>query len=143
MKGGRFAHFACSLALAEGLPAIWYHSPAGFGCVASRLRAWSSIAWSCGLRPAAALTMSAAVLAVTVAVGLGEAPAPLVGVGLSLGVSPGDVGASGVGLSAGSGAVSPKRLRIAWLPTYASPTGTPMHGGGGTTTPLWPPLLPV
>ncbi len=84
-----------------------------------------------------------------VAVGLGEAPAPSVGValsvgvGLSLGVSPGDVGASGVGLSEGSGAVSPKRLRIAWLPTYASPRGTPMHGGGGTTTPLWPPLLPV
>jgi len=99
--------------------------------------------------------MSAAVLAVMVAVGLGEAPAPPVGVallvgvglsaevGLSLGVSSGDVGASGVGLSEGSGVVSPKRLRIAWLPTYASPTGTPMHGGGGTTTPLWPPLLPL
>ena len=53
------------------------------------------------------------------------------------------VGAIGVGLSEGSGAVLPKRLRIAWLPTYASPTGTPIHGGGGTTTPLWPPLLPV
>src|SRR5690242_13813697 len=113
MKGGRFAHFACSRALAEGLPAIWYHSPLGFGCVASRLRAWSWIAWSCGPRPAAALMMSAAVLAVTVAVGLGEAPAPSVGValsagpGLSLGVSAGDVGASGEGLSEGSGAVLP------------------------------------
>ena len=30
-----------------------------------------------------------------------------------------------------------------WLPVCASPTGTAMHGGGVTTTPLLPPLLPL
>jgi hypothetical protein len=46
------------------------------------------------------------------------------------------VGAGGAVVGVETGAVLPYRLMMAALPVCASPAGTPMHGGGGITTPL-------